>query len=82
MATTNGGAREPTGPEVIHGLLKKDEAKGAAVHSFDPDASPAEKAAVAGKARDQVKSITQIGPSDGGARGMYTAKPYDFINLC
>ena len=34
-----------------------DQAKGAPVHSFDPDASPQEKAAVAGKARDQLKDV-------------------------
>lgn len=60
MATTkasNGGAKEPTGEETVNGLLKKDEAKGAAVHSFDPNATPAEKAAAAGKGRDQLKSV-------------------------
>lgn len=70
MASSNGGAQEPTGAEVVHGILKKDEAKGAAVHSFDPDASPAEKAAAAGKARDQLTSVKQNGAGDGGARGM------------
>ena len=39
-----------------------DQAKGAAVHSFDPDASPNEKAAVAGKARDQLKDIRSKDP--------------------
>ena len=34
-----------------------DKSKGVAVHSFDPDASPKEKAAAAGKARDQLKDI-------------------------
>ncbi|KAF9023422.1 tricalbin [Hymenopellis radicata] len=37
--------------------LKRDE-QHVAVHSFDPDASPADKAAAAGKARDQLKSVT------------------------
>lgn len=37
--------------------LLNDQAKGVAVHSFDPDASPQEKAAAAGKARDQLKDI-------------------------
>jgi hypothetical protein len=40
-----------------------------AVHTFDPSASPAEKAAIAGKARDQVKSVNDQGPADAGARG-------------
>lgn len=69
MASSNGGAQEPTAQEVVHGMLKKDEAKGAAVHSFDPDASPAEKAAAAGKARDQLTSVAQKDASSGGARG-------------
>lgn len=69
MASNNGGAQEPTGQEVVSGMLKRDEAKGAAVHSFDPDASPAEKAAAAGKARDQLTSVKQKDAADGGARG-------------
>ncbi|KAF7975752.1 hypothetical protein HWV62_8539 [Athelia sp. TMB] len=68
MASNNGGAKEPTAGEVVDGLLKKDAAKGAAVHSFDPNASPAEKAAVAGKARDQLTSVQKN--ADGGARGV------------
>lgn len=61
----NGGAKEPSGQEV-DGILKRDEAKGGAVHSFDPEATPAEKAAAAGKARDQVKSIRKQGGEHGG----------------
>jgi len=34
-----------------------DQSKGAAIYSFDPDASPGEKAAAAGKARDQLKDV-------------------------
>ena len=34
-----------------------DQTKGVAVHSFDPDTSPEDKAAAAGKARDQLKDI-------------------------
>ena len=37
--------------------FQKDQAKGVPVHSFDPHASPEEKAATAGKARDQLKDI-------------------------
>ena len=39
----------------VRKTLQNDQ--GVAVHSFDPDASPEEKAAVAGKARDQLKDI-------------------------
>ena len=37
--------------------FRNDQAKGAAVHSFDPDATPEQKAATAGKARGQLKDI-------------------------
>ena len=37
--------------------LLNDQTKGAAVHSFDPDATPQEKAAAAGKSRDKLKDI-------------------------
>lgn len=53
-------------------ILQKDAAKGnVSVHSFDPDASPAQKAAAAGKARPQPSSaITAASPekSNGGGR--------------
>jgi hypothetical protein len=70
MATTKptNGTRETSAQEAVTGLVKKDEAKGMAVHSFDPKASPAEKAAAAGKGRDQVKSVKE-GLADGGSRG-------------
>ena len=41
----------------IRETFLNDKAKGAAVYSFDPDASPKEKAAAAGEARDQFKDI-------------------------
>ncbi|TFK57601.1 tricalbin [Heliocybe sulcata] len=48
-------------------IVQKDADKaGVAVHSFDPDASPEEKAAAAGKARDQLKSVSQKDPGAGG----------------
>jgi hypothetical protein len=34
-----------------------DQAKGVPVHSFDPDATPEQKAATVGKARDQLNDI-------------------------
>lgn len=40
------------------------EAKGAPVHSFDPDASPSEKAAVAGKSRDKLQSVIPKNEND------------------
>jgi hypothetical protein len=48
-------------------ILQKDASRGnATVHSFDPDAPPAEKAAVAGKARAELSSTIPTKPSDGG----------------
>ncbi|KAI9462339.1 tricalbin [Lactarius psammicola] len=52
-------------------IVQKDAARGnVAVHSFNPDASPAEKAAAAGKARSQLNSTTTASPekSNGGGR--------------
>ena len=53
-------------------ILQKDAARGkVAVHSFHPDASPAEKAAVAGQARSQLSSTTSgTGDTNDGARGI------------
>ncbi|KAG0700683.1 C2 domain-containing protein [Suillus ampliporus] len=51
----------------IHDIMMHDASNGAIVHSFDPDASPQQKAATAGKQCDQLKSI--IAQQDGGAQG-------------
>jgi hypothetical protein len=40
-----------------------DQANGVPVHSFDPDATPEQKAATAGKARDQLKDIRPKDPN-------------------
>jgi len=53
------------GQSQVNSILQHDADKGAAVHSFDPAASPAEKGAAAGKARAQLKSAK---PSDAGAQ--------------
>ncbi|EDR16040.1 uncharacterized protein LACBIDRAFT_227976 [Laccaria bicolor S238N-H82] len=45
------------GKTEAHHVKEHAEAKGAPVHSFDPDASPSEKAAVAGKSRDKLQSV-------------------------
>jgi hypothetical protein len=48
-------------------IVQNDASRGnVAVHSFDPDASPAEKAAVAGKARTQLTSSLPAKPTEGG----------------
>ena len=47
-------------------ILQKDASRGnVAVHSFDPDAPPEEKAAAAGKARSQLSSTMPSKPGDG-----------------
>ncbi|KXN83626.1 hypothetical protein AN958_01192 [Leucoagaricus sp. SymC.cos] len=54
---TNGGAPPPI-PTQLDALLKQDADRNRVpVHTFDPDAPPQEKAAAAGKARDQLKSV-------------------------
>jgi hypothetical protein len=61
--------------DVAHlaGIMHEDQSKGAAVHTFDPNASPAEKAAAAGKARDQIKPVNSkengTGPIADGGKG-------------
>lgn len=48
-------------------ILQKDASRGnVAVHTFDPDAPPAEKAAAAGGARGQLASTIPAKPSTGG----------------
>lgn len=75
MASQNGGT-QPSGREILDDIKKKDEAKGATVHSFDPNASPAEKASAAGQARDQLQSIKQSSPNKAGtgAHAYYSAE--------
>ncbi|CAE7114985.1 unnamed protein product [Rhizoctonia solani] len=41
----------------INGMNREDAAKGAVPHTFDANMSPAEKAAAAGKGRDELKSL-------------------------
>ena len=57
----------------VNGIVQQDAAKGrVAVHTFDPDASPQEKAAAAGKARDQVKS-NRAKEEDAGGKGEHSS---------
>ncbi|CAE6474512.1 unnamed protein product, partial [Rhizoctonia solani] len=41
----------------INGINREDASKGAVPHTFDPNMSPAEKAAAAGKGRDELKGL-------------------------
>ena len=55
----------------LNDIVKEDEAKHrVAVHTFDPDASPQEKGASAGKARDKVKSVAARDQDGPGAKGL------------
>jgi hypothetical protein len=62
MATSNG--INGSAQDSINELLQADAKGHAPVHTFDPDASPSEKAAAAGKARDQLKSVTDSKKDD------------------
>ncbi|KDQ54885.1 hypothetical protein JAAARDRAFT_37997 [Jaapia argillacea MUCL 33604] len=47
----------------VNGIVQRDAAQGSVpVHTFDPNSTPQEKAAAAGKARDQLKPISQKDP--------------------
>ncbi|KAG2156538.1 C2 domain-containing protein [Suillus bovinus] len=61
MATSNGGVKQPqeTAETRVHDAMSYDASKGAIIHSFDPDAPPEQKAAAAGRQRDQLNSIIQ-----------------------
>lgn len=45
----------PSAEATLHKIHKADEKQGATVHSFDPDASPEEKARTVGKAAAALK---------------------------
>jgi len=63
----------------VRQTFQNDQAQGAAVHSFDPDASPEEKAATAGKARGQLKDIRDkdLDPAKGSSpKYLSMTRPY------
>ncbi|EJD04407.1 tricalbin [Fomitiporia mediterranea MF3/22] len=58
---TNGGTN---GQPQLNGIIAQDKEKqNVAVHSFDPDATPEQKAAAAGKGRNQIESSKDDAPS-------------------
>ncbi|KAI0067953.1 tricalbin [Artomyces pyxidatus] len=79
MATSlpaNGALPGAQAQEKANNMLKDDAARrNIAVHTFDPDASPEQKAASAGKARDQLKSKTATPQISGRGASGYTAPP-------
>jgi hypothetical protein len=69
LSTIMATSLPPDHPEAqVKGIIADDVAKGVAVHSFDPDASPEEKAATASRAKPQLGSIGSK-PKQGG-KGM------------
>ncbi|OBZ79219.1 Uncharacterized protein PYUK71.03c [Grifola frondosa] len=66
MATTNGTATNPQSQAQVNGIVEQDVAKNRVpVHTFDPDASPQEKGAAAGKDKEKLK----LNNANGDARG-------------
>jgi len=72
MASSQGLLPPPDALSQLDDIARNDESKGAVVHSFDPDASPQEKAAAAGKSRDQLESFVKQ-DSSSAAKGISTA---------
>jgi hypothetical protein len=64
MATLPNGRGAPPAPDAqaqLNGLVQADaKNQRVPVHTFDPDASPQEKAAAAGKGRDVLKSAASM----------------------
>ncbi|KAF5356241.1 hypothetical protein D9756_004179 [Leucocoprinus leucothites] len=66
---TNGAAPPPI-PTQLDAILKQDADRNRVpVHTFDPNASPQEKAAAAGKARDQLQSVASDDKKASAASG-------------
>jgi hypothetical protein len=67
MATA---AADPSGEAQLNGIIQQDKQKeSVAVHSFDPNATPEQKAAAAGKGRNQIESASDNGPGGKGESG-------------
>lgn len=65
MAANGGIATDPQ--QQINGIIANDANKqSVAVHTFDPDATPEQKAASAGKGSSQIKSVAEKGDDAGG----------------
>lgn len=64
----------------VEGILSQDNANPrAAVHSFDPDASPEEKAAQAGKPAPALKSVKERADN---TTGLFNATTVDVAFTC
>ena len=70
MATLAQDGMPPEAQAQVVGIVARDAAKNSVpVHTFDPDAPPAEKAAAAGKAKDKLKSVNSDGDAGAGGKG-------------
>ena len=71
MATTNGHPPPPIDAQAkLNGIVSQDASKGrVAVHTFDPDATPQEKAAAAGRAKENLKNPNANDANSTAARG-------------
>jgi len=78
MATIHAnGSAPPPPPDAqaqVNGIVNDDEAKGrVAVHTFDPESSPQDKAAAAGKGSDQLNNIKTDDAAAGRGTKRYVA---------
>jgi len=76
-------ANTPRAYDQADDILQKDAVRAnVPVHSFDPDASPAQKAAVAGKASSQLDGIAAGKPKDGGRGWASSLWPCYVMPIC
>lgn len=82
MATLAPGALPPPNAEAqaeLNHIVKADTDKNrVAVHTFDPNATPQEKAASAGQQKDKLKSVKP----DTGAGGTGTSRDFHHSAAC
>lgn len=70
---------EPIARDTVANALANDQAKGGVVHTFNPNASSAEKAASAGKAASQLQSIAGVNNTNGSAAPQGMPSHYCFL---
>lgn len=62
----------PSAATQANDILREDAKKGnTTVHTFDPDATPEQKAAAAGKGRDQLKSVVDTNKDAVASKGIF-----------
>lgn len=74
MATLAQGGMPPNAQAQLNGIVAKDAEKNVVpVHTFNPDATPQQKAASAAQGMDKLKSVKEDGNADAGAKGAIRA---------